>query len=556
MEELVQQLVAGFAKNYLAYGRNLRELADRNWGDFTRACLTILAEGTDSQGTRFLVTLLTRDETLTGALSDPTLFSIKQAADIAKFALVVDPQFDLDLARPLTSSPPMDEALTERVLSILEAIGDSRRLRPFLVPLLTHASGRIRSKTALLIGRSIRNPELTEDQLSDQDVRVRANAVEALWGADDPACKSFLQEAARDPNARVAGNAVIGLYKLGDPSSILLLHDFAKRTDPAGQATAAWAMAETGNPRFRTELTRLVGSGDPRLRHHALRGLSGIRRATQVSQLAGTLTVLLWKQIATPDGRTVLAATVASNEKSHVPGLPLTEIVLLEGKEPVSDYSVVEHLAPPILVVGFAIPATLQSASLGLHECLAEKRFSDQWCLQRYTDTETSAPSVAAGRDSGQKRVQFTNHGGALARSIDETAPSEELPEGLGGAILSLAGANAAVSGPRHLICISGQSQIARAPTDGVIVHGIALPDSSDAAFLEELCQETGGGFYGISETDEIPAILKRIQTSLRHRYEIVFRPTNLDVQNFSLQIYSNHGYGEAKVITSPPTPD
>jgi len=52
---------------------------------------------------------------------------------------------------------------------------------PLIVRLTDHPDAKVRSKAALLVGRG--KPELgwVRSQLAQQDARVRANAVEALW---------------------------------------------------------------------------------------------------------------------------------------------------------------------------------------------------------------------------------------------------------------------------------------------------------------------------------------------------------------------------------------
>jgi hypothetical protein len=132
-------------------------------------------------------------------------------------------------------------------------------------------------------------------------------------------------------------------------------------------------------------------------------------------------------------------------------------------------------------------------------------------------------------------------------------------------AIKVLVDATSRITGSRHLICLSTDSSVsaseeeakaiaARAYAADIAIHGIVPPGGACAAFLGTLCQETGGGFYRISSTDETPAILKRIQASILDRYEIVFVRTNLDAPNITLQIYSKQGYGETTTIASPPS--
>ena len=58
-------------------------------------------------------------------------------------------------------------------------------------------------KVARMAGRLLRNLRWLEMRLSDPDPRVRANAVESLWGVNSPEARSLFLTAARDPHHRV-----------------------------------------------------------------------------------------------------------------------------------------------------------------------------------------------------------------------------------------------------------------------------------------------------------------------------------------------------------------
>ena len=570
----------------------MRKLADENWPDFLSASLTVLADSVESHGVRYLVSLLLRGSALHGALCNPALFSISQAAAVARLILVVEPRFGVDFARRLTSIEAINDQEAERILTIIEEVSDSMGVRPSFAPLLHHPNRRIRSKAALLIGRLNRNPGLAEEQLSDEDARVRANAVEALWGSDDLGCAAFFYDAARDTHQRVAGNAIVGLYMLHQVSSIRLLHELADRPSLAWQITAAWAMGITGSPRFQPALTRLMSVGDPQLRQHAIRSLSRIRQTCRTSQLAGSFAIALWPDTRWSDRGdreclTKLIAKVGTDKESHVPNLLPTEFLLLEGEQSILDFSIVEHSAPPAMAVGFLIPGIPHAADPVLMEYLDQKRPADQWCVHRYS-TEASldprpSPMGPASPQSGvlglkgpeleiaparvQFTIRFTSDTVALGKAIADDAPGSTPHEGLAGAFNAMVEAVVAVPSSRHLICMTSASSVpasagdvfddlkaaaTRARRGKVAIHAIVPANGAGARFFEALCRDTGGGFYPISHTDEIPAILQRIQVSLFDRYEISFSRTNPEAQDLTVRICSPRGYGEAEITASP----
>ena len=83
-------------------------------------------------------------------------------------------------------------------------------------------------------------PKTAERLLTKRDPRVRANAIEALWGSDSALARGLFREASRDVNNRVAGNALLGLYLLGDTSAVPQILKMAAQPDPLFRATAAW----------------------------------------------------------------------------------------------------------------------------------------------------------------------------------------------------------------------------------------------------------------------------------------------------------------------------
>ncbi len=581
MEELVQQLVADFPQNPTAISRALRKLSGDNWHEFLAASVAALTANDLSQGTRYLVSLLLREHALYGALCDPALLSISQAVAIVRIALVVDPRFGVDFARRLTSLESIDEREAERILKILEEVSESMKIRPSLGPLLRHPSCRIRSKAALLIGRANRNPELAAEQVSDEDARVRANAVEALWEIDDPGCATVFYDAARDSHQRVAGNAIVGLYKLHHVSSIRLLLELAERPGLPWRITAAWAMGITASPRFQPTLTRLMNSGDAQLRQHAIRSLARIRQTSRSSQLAGALSISVHTFTSDPEGRTNLVATVRSGIGKHVPNLPPTDFLLRDGEQWIQDYSVQEHSEPTSVALGLLISATIHFADPGLLTYLDRQQPADQWCLQRY-DTNPSpdpgpAPVPALSSRPGilgldapeippvrfQSAIQFICDIGALGKYLaDDTLGSIPLL-GFAGAFHAMVEAIVAVPGSRHLICVADATFIdsgdlsvaaARARRAKVAIHAVVQTDRA-AGFFEMLCRDTGGGVYRISGVHEIPAILLRIQESLLDRYEISFTRTNPELQDVTVQICSPCGYGEPTTAAPLPVP-
>ena len=174
---------------------------------------------------------------------------------------------DVALARSLADSAVGDGAVhvadPARLMDILCEIADASRIMPSLMRLMRHPNPYLRSKAVKMIGRGSRSTKWVMGRLSESDPRVRANAIESLWGVDTPEARTLLKFAASDANNRVVGNALLGLYHLGEASVLADVINLAAHESALFRASAAWVMGETGDPRFTDALRRLISEPDP-----------------------------------------------------------------------------------------------------------------------------------------------------------------------------------------------------------------------------------------------------------------------------------------------------
>ena len=227
LEKRLGELVRGWEEDPQSCGGALGDLLATDGQKFFTASLPLLRNGDDTAGLQFLVSLLMQEELLLKPLCDPVLFNEQQAAAVARVMARVDPGLDVKLARRLKE---LDAGAAQRVLAILDAISDGSRIIFILAGLMRHSNERLRSKAALLIGRTVQKPEVFE-HLEESDPRVRANAIEALWGLDSPAARALLLKTVNDPHCRTAANAMVGLHKLGEQTVIPLILAMAQLPD-------------------------------------------------------------------------------------------------------------------------------------------------------------------------------------------------------------------------------------------------------------------------------------------------------------------------------------
>jgi len=205
----------------------------------------LLAEGKDSQMTRQLLARLLRR----GLLGDVLALLARTDPGAASLALQLAARLDPAAARtfrPASVQPRRVSADEEA------ALAEWLRLAAYAVDKLdaAHEDRHLRSRLALAWGRLSRIAAEGEAWLEDSDSRVRANAVESLWGRSDTQAVQLLARKLDDPHHRVAANAAVGLYLAGRPEAVSALASMARHEDHARRAAAVWAMGRTGDARF------------------------------------------------------------------------------------------------------------------------------------------------------------------------------------------------------------------------------------------------------------------------------------------------------------------
>lgn len=126
-----------------------------------------------------------------------------------------------------------------------------------------------------IYGRTCQNAEWVHKRLAEVDPRVRANAVESLWGLDSESIRGVLKHASRDQHHRVAVNALIGLHLTGAADATASLQKMARGSDPLSRAAAAFGMGRILKNEFKPVLEVLLRDTDARVRAGRSRRSSG-----------------------------------------------------------------------------------------------------------------------------------------------------------------------------------------------------------------------------------------------------------------------------------------
>jgi len=106
--------------------------------------------------------------------------------------------------------------------------------------------------------RWTRNVRTAEDRLDESDSRMRANAVEALWG--DKTSRAASRASGAPWRTWISGcrQCVIRLYELQDQSVIPYILSMAGHEKPHFRATAAWTMGPDWRSAISSVLEKLT----------------------------------------------------------------------------------------------------------------------------------------------------------------------------------------------------------------------------------------------------------------------------------------------------------
>jgi hypothetical protein len=240
-----------------------------------------------------------------------------------------------------------------------------------------------------------KTPQVMKGFLAEPDPRVRANAIEALWGMDSDQACAVMREAADDPNNRVAGNALVGLYRAGETLAIPRILQLACHPKAEFRTTAAWIMEQSGSPRFLPALAHMVRESDPRARAWVFRAITKLKRAASgAAGLARLRVHLIGPSVRSGSSRSI-RAIIATEEGREIPRLPATSILLWEDSRIVTDYTVRPLERPDSIDLGLLLPRGV-TGERALASLRPLKRSQDRWQECRYADASTALPLVEA----------------------------------------------------------------------------------------------------------------------------------------------------------------
>jgi hypothetical protein len=429
----IRASVEAFQSDSWQQGKRLRVLLESEPAAFRLVAQSLLQEARETPEVRYVIALLASRGMLLALLRDLAHSDLGAAGLVAQMAQRMDPSFEGVLARAAVNpSPDLQQSEVDPafLLGLLESLNSGFNLLPLLGRLRHHGDPRVRAKLAGFLGKAIRPLEWFRDLTSDPDARVRANAVEALWGQDSDYARQAFAHACSDTHQRVAANALVGQFLLGMAESVAGLAGMARHEDPNFRAAAAWAMGRTGDGRFIPLLSAL--RRDPgrnaRIIRNALQSLGRIEQAERTA-LRGPAVVNFLSLHVSATGSITARVFASGADGTPVSGLRPASWRILANGQPVWRYQALHHVAPERLAVGYLFPLSsrLEEGRLAqwrraLTRAVEKKRAADCLAVAFYSEEPHTGAVTRTGEILGLRSDPTEDQGapsGAPAHGFD-----------------------------------------------------------------------------------------------------------------------------------------
>ena len=393
------ELEAEFAEAPLKVRKVLQLWKTDDYPNFLAESAAYLKATEDSPFTKLLLSTLRGDgRSLQELLLKEKPLEADEALRVLALAAKADPSYPVALLGILRAEAERQSGSYSpreliRLLELLQSVVDMNALLPVLTPLCQHPDKQLRSKAVLLAAGPGRKAQMKVDGLGDLDHRVRANAVEALWGESDEEAIGVFLAALSDSHHRVMGNGLYGLYRAGSTMALSRIPAMLRQSDANRQMAAAWVMGKTADPRFLSCIETMLPVSAGRTRSNLLHAARAIderkRRLQNMPQLELTaVSAERGKQgriycaflAKTPNGARLGAEDLRATDLMVNDGGMRVDAVRLEARGS-SAYSHVVLVLPARKGVDDPYAVKLIESA---EEALRSKRAHDAWAVLKY----------------------------------------------------------------------------------------------------------------------------------------------------------------------------
>lgn len=323
-----------------------------DWAGFEREVLHVLQNPAGVSGSVFLLSFLQKKGLLWRWIEDVERLPLDVSAKIADFALLFDRDFDLRLADRLADGMAQritDGAVRLRLVELIERVSRGKRAIERIKFLADDPDKRVRSKIVRLLGRISEEAIDARRKLNDPDPRVRAAAVEALWGHTAEHGRPVFVSALNDPNHRVRGNAIAGLYRLDDTACLPALRALLEDPDDLVRRAGLWTMEHTRDARYLPMVAKMMAAASgTETRSRCLRAMNAVRARKTEAAEAGRFEVHVGWPSRAADGW-VTVPIRCERDGQPLAAIPALDFVVVEDGRAVDGY-LVEALLPGALL--------------------------------------------------------------------------------------------------------------------------------------------------------------------------------------------------------------
>ena len=529
----LERLAESFATRPMPTRAAMTEMFESRRAEFVAEAITLIRSGKSGQGHRFILTHLTETGAFLELLVDRTMMTQEEAIDLMRVAMRLEPQFDIRLMRWLVDSTHKEFVTklgpqAEALLDILTQASPGNRMLPVAIQLLRSTGAHVRSRAALLVAQRNQRVDLA---LADSDARVRANAIEALWGQRTPGSRRTLLAALDDTNNRVVGNAILGLFKLGELSVVPRLLEMVRHPSPLFRATAAWIIGQTADRAFLPRLEELAKDAEQPVVLAAQEALAKFEqldvKAVAESHHASALRILR----VTESGSSRRRLSALAHFPKAPAELPATARLTCNG-QPAHDVQM-RYNSLGALAIGVLLPdGWSQEVHDAVRRLLNHKGDADRVALISYQRGRPIQSPQA--NKSAPPRVVYSLVPSVPARTRQEPGP------GLIPALQALLSAPTGLAAQANLVILATEAEslllpgaldslmmiAAQADQTGAFLHVIAAPDlpAEVTQKFQAVCGETGGYYLKCNEPAEFATNMEYILQILREGIEVSYR--------------------------------
>jgi len=558
----VRLALADFPSDPETEGRRLRGLAESGWEAFAPEAEAVIESGEDTPVIRYLLALFASKGCLAAYLGRLIQSRREIGRRTARLAIRIDPDLDKTLALAILNSHKNDASAPTQS-ALLEVLAETDRAEN----LLDSEDPKVRSKTAILVGRAARAQSWARTLREDPDPRVRADAVESLWDQGGAFAAVCYDIGLQDSHHRVLANSLVGLYLVGDCRSIALLAQTATHPDRSFRAAAVWAMGETRDARFVPFLWKLRRDPDNSLARLASTACERILSTQAAADRTPVVIHSLGAHLA--PGLAVEARCVVLDENRVPVDLRETDWRPKSGNQPIWRYSVRQLYGLPRLAIICLLPRSSAPQdsrpplfAAALREGFRSKRHLDTLAVAHYAES-----SLASCKGSQETHAPDPNHSLSLspdlrlavrdAASPPATTSLEPNPLSVAAAALDILRYS---PGARHIIFLADQlhpSHCDRALADslaqsaasaGVSVHLLGTPNLAPElrSTLLSLAIRTGGFNLTLDSIDSLGFALLLLSSAFTRYYELSL-PELTSIDRLDLEIMSQSHSGRAQ---------